>query len=377
MKLAKDVMTSKIVTISSDETIARAVSSMDKHDVKEVPVVDEKNELIGEITYYDILDSPRTDADAKVHTLLIKPPTAVPESDLSDIARLIIDSGVEAVPIIKERKLVGIVSDYDILKESMNDKRIKDLKVKEIMRTPPRFFHGDEPISTARRIMRYTNVDRLPVVTEDGRSLGMILSMDILRAFYRGPTEKVGPRDRIGGIVSPLNLPIKGFMRTDIPEVHMDELVPSVVKKMLEKHLRGLQVLDNNNKVVGLVFRLDVLDRLFEKKYRDGVWVNFSGEPLPYDTVEAVKEYITSDVKRIKILLPSLVSVDIHIKKIHAATPDKWNYEANVSLVKSSGNNEIISALYGYNIMFTLKDALEKLIKKLERKYKERRGKTY
>jgi len=377
MKYAKDVMTSKIVSISHEETIAKVVSKMDEYDVKEVPVLDDNKNFIGEITYYDILDSPRLDSDAGVHTLIVKPPTATPDSTLNEIATLIVDSGIEAIPILKNNKIIGIVSDYDILKELSNDERIKKLTANDIMRIPSKFLRGDEPIATARRLMRFYNTDRLPVINDNGKSLGLVLSMDILRAFYKRPTERKGTGDRSGGIDNPLLIPVKNFMRTDIPDISINDNVPSIIKKMLEKNLRGLQVLDEDGKTVGIINRLDILDRLVEKKFHDGVWVNFTGEHLPYDTVEAVKEYITTDVKKLKSFLPALVSVDIHVRKMHAATPNKWNYELNVSLVKSAGKNETVRTMYGFNLMFTVKEALEKLIKQLESKYKERQGKPY
>lgn len=377
MKLAKDIMNTNVITLPQNETIAKAVAKMDQYDIKEIPVTNDNGEFVGIISYYDILDSPKIDADAKISTMIVKPPTASPQTPISEIARLIINSGIEAVPILENKKVVGIISDYDILNQSLNDKRLKSLKISELMRTPPKFLHGDEPISTARRIMRFYNIDRLPVVTEDGRPLGMILSMDILRTFYRHPTERIGSKDVVGRKINPLDIPVKGIMRTDIPEVYLNESASSVAQKMLERHLRGLQVLDEQGRVVGIVHRLDILDRLVEKKFHDGVWLNFSGAELPYDQVEAVKDYIATDIKRLKYYLPNLTSVDIRVKKIHGASPNKWNYEVNVTLTKSAGPKESIRTLYGYNLMFTAKEALEKLIKQLERRYKKRAGKTY
>jgi CBS domain-containing protein len=376
-RTAKEIMTSKLVTVSPDDTIAKAVAKMDQYDVKELPIVNHNSQLIGMITYYDILDSPRVDADAKVSSLSIMPATAKSDTPVTEIATMMLNTGIEAVPILKDGKVIGIISDFDILRESANDPKLKKLKAKEVMSDPPKQLRGDEPISTARRIMRYNNVDRLPVVTEDGRALGMVLSMDILRAFYRAPTEKMGRRDRAGRSRNPLLTPVKGFMRTDIPEVNMDEPVSSVIKRMLNKKLRGTYVLNHNDRIVGLVSRFDILDRLVGKKFEEGVWLNFSGAPIPYDQVETVKNYISTNVKKLKYYLPALISVDIHIKKIHAATPEKWNYEVNVSLEKGAGPKITARARYGYNLMFTVDDVIQRLLKMLERKYKEREGKPY
>lgn len=372
VKTAKEIMTTKLVTISSEETVAKAVSKMEEFNVKEIPVVDDKGTLLGAITYYDVLDVLRN-VNEKVSSLMITSPTANFDTEINELAKLIIGSGIESIPIVENGKIKGILSDYDILKQSINDKRIKNLKVKDLMKVPPKMLKGDDPISTARRIMRFFNIDRLPVVRDDGRNYGLIISLDILRMFYKMPSQRMGKKDRAGESTNPLLMPVKNLMRKNVPEVHTDDSVTSALKKMLDSNLRGLQVLDDKGKVVGLLHRLDILDRLVEKSFEDGVWIKFSGEHLPFDAVEVVKDYIATDVKRLKYLLPNLVSVDVHIKKLHGANPNKWNYEINVSLSKSAGKREIIKTKYGYNLMFTVKEALEKLTKKLESKYKNRR----
>jgi len=227
--------------------------------------------------------------------------------------------------------------------------------------------------------MRYHRWHKLPIVDSNNKLMGMITSMDILTAFYKNPKERIGSTDSTANKTNPLMLPVSGFMKTNIPELSMEDNVSDVLKKLLNKRLKGAPIVDKSKRVIGMFERWSVLDQLIEKKYKDGVWLNFSGFPLKVETVDLVKDYLSADVKKMKRLCPKLESIDTHIKKLHGATPEKWNYEIKVKLKKSAGKAETVSgkeAWYGYNLMFTIKDAFNKLISQLEKKSEKQKNKN-
>ena len=372
MKTAKDIMSKNVVTLSPDETIQKVTHTMEKYDVKEIPLVDDKQKMVGLVTYYDILDFIRADPNEKVSGLKFMPPTVEPGTPIEEIASLMLQTAVEAIPVVEKNRIIGIVSDYDILNAMKNDPRLKKLKVKDIMEEEVNLLSKEDTISGARRIMRFKNWDRLPVVDEKGKNLGLVISYDIIKTFLSKPKERMGwgPKG-MGNQENPFLMQVSSIMRKHVPEIYFNEDITSAMKKLLDNRLKGAQVLDGENKVVGMVFRKNILDRLVEKKFKDGVWLLFSGFPLKLDTIEALKAYLASEIRTLKRLVPDLASIDVHIKKLHGATEDKWNYEIDVSLTKMSGNKELVTnqkAQYGYNLMFTLQEALDRLIKQLERK---------
>ena len=85
--------------------------------------------------------------------------------------------------ITEDGKVVGIISDYDLTKEVVKNPKIKNLKVKEIMRPSEHVLKKDDPISSARRLMRYHGEDRIPVVDAEGKNLGLVISIDILKVI--------------------------------------------------------------------------------------------------------------------------------------------------------------------------------------------------
>lgn len=380
VKLAKDIMTTKLVTLKQSDAIKDAISKIEKYGVKEIPIISDSNELEGMITYYDILDYVKSSPNEKVSVMMIMPPTVSTETSLPEIAKTMIQSGVEALPVVKAGKVVGMISDYDMVKEIIKDAKIKSLKVKDIMHTVNNVILETDPISLARRIMRFNTLDRLPVVDKDNKFLGLVISIDILK-FMQQPKEHIGRKDYGGGNhTNPLAMPVKSIMRTNIPEIYMDDRVDNAILKLINEELKGAPVLDKEQKVVGRLMRWNILDKIVERKFNEGVWLNFSGLPLELDTVEVLKNYLSSNIKKLKRLAPDTKSIDVHIKKLHGASEDKWNYEVNLSLTKESGNKERAStqkAHYGYNLMFTLSEALNKLIEQMDHKYQKKSDKKY
>jgi len=373
MITAKDIMVKKLITASPKEQIKKIVSKMEKYGVKEIPIV-EKGKFIGMITYYDILDFVRIDPNEKVSTLMIKPPSVDIKTEISKIIELMLKTGVEAIPVINEdNKLVGLISDYDILKKMLNHSKIKKLRVRDVMNESIKLLREDDSISLARRVMRHNKWEKLPIVNSDGKLLGVITSMDILTRFYKIPKEKMGKQDKSGKSINLLMLPVKALMKKNIPEAHPKERLTSALNKIFEAKIKGMPVTDDEGRVIGIFERWSVLNKLIERRFKEGVWLNFSGFSLPIETIEILKNYLSSDIKRMKTLCPNLKKIDIHIKKIHGASPEKWNYEVHVHLIKTGKNNATSQDVwYGYNLMFTLKDAFNRLITQLQKEHNKK-----
>ncbi len=374
MKTAKDIMTKKVWTLSPKEPIKKAINLMDKYGIKEIPILDSKN-FVGMITYYDILDFVRLNPNEKISSLMIKPPTVEPNTSIEDTISLMMESGVEAVPVLKDNKLVGLISDYDILKTFSGSPKFKGLKIREFMQESKNLLKESNTISQARRIMRFNKIQKVPIVDDKGLLIGVVKSIDILKTFYEAPKKGIREGDKAGNSTNPLMMPVSNVITTNLPEVHPEDSVEKTLKEILNKNLKGVPVIDKEGRVVGVFERWDVLDKLVERKFKEGVWLNFSGFLLPLETVNTIRNYLQPNIKKMKIFCPDLRNINIHIKKLHGATPKKWNYEVKVQLIKKSGRSEIITnkeAWYGYNLMFTLQDSFNKLIYLLERKYKKK-----
>ena len=103
-------------------------------------------------------------------------------SSVFDATREIMDRDIGCVVVLKENKVVGIVTKGDILRETVM-KRL-DAQQLNIERTMTRPVLTIEPTSTlaeASNLMSQENLTKLPVVTKSGELVGIITSTDIVR----------------------------------------------------------------------------------------------------------------------------------------------------------------------------------------------------
>lgn len=116
-KTAKDIMTTKVVTVKPSTSIADAARLLVRRKISGVPVVDEKDKtkVVGILTEADLLAAP---AGAKTVADVMKKRVVSVNSNtpVDEIAQILVKKKIKRVPVIDGGKLVGIVSRIDVLK---------------------------------------------------------------------------------------------------------------------------------------------------------------------------------------------------------------------------------------------------------------------
>jgi CBS domain-containing protein len=141
MMRAMDVMVRDVVTVHADTDIAEAIKLLSTHDVSALPVVDAENRLIGIISEADLIHRVElgtekhrpwwqeavTGASAlaedfakshgkKVDELMTSNVVSASEdTPLSEIAALLERKRIKRVPITRDGKLVGVVSQSNLI----------------------------------------------------------------------------------------------------------------------------------------------------------------------------------------------------------------------------------------------------------------------
>lgn len=105
--------------------------------------------------------------------------TATREMPLKDAAALMRDGDMGSIPVVEDGRLVGIVTDRDIVVRSIADGRNADSPVGEAMTTEIFSVLQDDYVFEAIRLMGDKQVRRIPVVNEDGGLEGIIAMADI------------------------------------------------------------------------------------------------------------------------------------------------------------------------------------------------------
>lgn len=130
-------MTSPVVTVGPDLSVKETARLLLRHSISAVPVVDEAGRLVGIVSELDLLlgDVP---ADPVAHVMPVEPDAAAPprtvrdvmtrdvlalaeDADAADVARLMRESSLKSIPVLRGEMVVGIVSRRDLLRSIARD----------------------------------------------------------------------------------------------------------------------------------------------------------------------------------------------------------------------------------------------------------------
>jgi predicted transcriptional regulator len=118
-KKAEDIMHKKIVHVSPNDTIEKAISIIKNYDFPQIPVFDSKGRAVGLVSQRNLLKI-ATESPDDVSKIMIKEiiESSLPQVDknveISKLKPILENFG--AVIVIQGTKTVGIITIYDILK---------------------------------------------------------------------------------------------------------------------------------------------------------------------------------------------------------------------------------------------------------------------
>ena len=99
------------------------------------------------------------------------------------IASLMIE-GFGAVPVVDaEDRLLGIVSEHDLLGALDDGKKLGAVTASDIMTCNPYSIHPEAMIPTLIHVLRASDLIRVPVVDAKDKLVGIIARRDVLRAY--------------------------------------------------------------------------------------------------------------------------------------------------------------------------------------------------
>jgi CBS domain-containing protein len=102
------------------------------------------------------------------HAMTESPQTAKPEMTAADAAALMRQLDVGVVPVMKDGKLLGLVTDRDLVVRVMAERKAPtSVKLDEIVTRAPETISPDAKLSEATDLMATHKVRRLPVLKGD------------------------------------------------------------------------------------------------------------------------------------------------------------------------------------------------------------------
>jgi CBS domain-containing protein len=122
----RDLMTSEVLTVAPEDTVGEAAEKMVARGVGSV-LVSDYGRLIGILTERDLLRAVADrihSSEARVREWMTREPiTVTPETPAEDAARTMLEHGFRHLPVVDGEQTIGIVSLRDVLDWSLNQRR--------------------------------------------------------------------------------------------------------------------------------------------------------------------------------------------------------------------------------------------------------------
>jgi len=110
--LAKDIMTTDVITVSPNTTIKNLAMTLIKNQISGAPVSAKNGKIVGVVSEADIVAKKGKDVKAIMSKKII---SVGEETPVEEIARLMTTHRIKRLPVMRKDAVVGIVSRADIV----------------------------------------------------------------------------------------------------------------------------------------------------------------------------------------------------------------------------------------------------------------------
>ncbi len=117
---AKDIMTTKLISIGPEAKVKEAVKLIVRNNISGLPVVNKDNEVIGIVSEKDLLDllfNPE-DLEASISKIMVTRVTTIPgDATLFDVGEVFLSNSFRRLPVVDDKnRIIGLISRRDLLR---------------------------------------------------------------------------------------------------------------------------------------------------------------------------------------------------------------------------------------------------------------------
>lgn len=205
-----------------------------------------------------------------------------PETPLIEVVDALIGRDFRALPVLDAgQRVVGIITNEDLVERGGLAARLELLgalkpparwqliaaararTAGEVMTPSPVTVHPEDPLERVVELMLGRQLKRLPVVDHEGRLVGMVSRVDVLRALgesYPAPT---------GGAPAPSAAArqVEQVMQREVPLVPRQAPLAEVLDVVVSTDLNLAVVVDEGRRVLGVISDAEVLARMDPRAY--------------------------------------------------------------------------------------------------------------
>jgi len=349
-----------VATINSK--LGEILNKMKEENQWVVPVIKDKK-LIAMLTDKDLLKR-RVSLETRVLSLASPTVSLAENDDFGKVVAKFYTSKARAIPLVNSsRELTGLITRETVLKYLLDSKQIPENKAREFMSSPPITLDISESVARARWEMVKNNVTRLPLLAEK-KLEGIVTSRDIVNILYSVGEKKkesiLTEEERI------MAMPVKEIMVSPVITANGNESLIKVTEKILKNKISGLPILEGDY-IAGVLSGIDIISSL-QSKYQ--LTLPLEAKLTSDLKKEEIKAEIDGVLERYLSKLDKLTDI-INFRvsfKEEANSQDKTIYKVTVNASTKIGN--FIANETDWDPIVAVKKAVEKVEERLIRKLK-------
>lgn len=275
----KDVMTKEVKWVEVPGSRAEALELLRKLGASAVPVVKRgTDELVGMVTLRKIFETP----DEEQLAMLVDRdvPSVAVDDKLEAAASQLLKARVRRLPVLKNEKLVGIITVRDIVYRALAEMNIEKPAADYIRPHVIAVWDGT-PLKAAVEIMDLSGFRGLPVIDEEGNLVGIIDDSDIIKVSNvevnsrmsqmagrsEGDSWTWDSEARIYITKRELKIPdklVKDVMVKELITITRKTPVSRTAQLMKQHQVEQTPVISADGKLAGIVRDVDLLRALVE-----------------------------------------------------------------------------------------------------------------
>ncbi|MDD5416810.1 MAG: CBS domain-containing protein [Candidatus Aenigmarchaeota archaeon] len=352
----KDIMSKNVVSLTSDDTVQKLISLMEKYHFHEIPVID-NGRLKGLVSTKILTQKAIKDpSKEKVKTMLMsQTPTLDSFEDIDVAANKLLKTGLRAIPVTQDNKVIGMVSLHDIVNEISKNKQFRQTKAAVLM-SQIKTISDQDDLGKARVVMRENNISHLPIVDKNNMLVGIVTAFDMLKAVK--PKEKINYYSMAAEMEKVMQLPVSIVMNAK--PVTTDQNTSLIdIADLMERNKVSNVVITENKQPKGIIVLKDLLEFYVGGLEKKGLYYQIIGMSDEDDFIAGtVNRMIEDTIKKISSS-HKIQFMFIHVKKHETGIANRTKYSVRIRM--RTDKDFFISKAWAWDLRSAANQSLDNL----------------
>ncbi|HIH04540.1 MAG TPA: CBS domain-containing protein [Methanoregulaceae archaeon] len=267
-------MTQDVVSVEIPGNRDDVLKILKRTGISGVPVIKD-GQIVGIITRKDLLRKPD---ETQLGLLMTPDPVTIgPDATIADAARLMIRHGIRRLPVVDDRRLVGLLSVSDLILAIAQMKCT--VPIRDVYTSQTFAIWEETPLTVVGRVMEISGFDAIPILDADNTLRGIISERDLIRNsviedsvgvsdFSNGTDddewtwESIRDNHTLSYSISKVQIPkkpVKHAMVKNVIAVPLNAEVSECALKMKRARVDQLPVINGDKRLVAMLFDRDLI----------------------------------------------------------------------------------------------------------------------